>query len=65
MKDTLFNSSRFALVARKYFFESRHTMLLRLVTMFGIMVIVFSLLGLFDTADRYHQMKEAQSEMAI
>jgi len=65
MKDTLFNSSRFALVARKYFFESKHTMLLRLVTMFGIMVIVFSLLGLFDTADRYHQMKEAQSEMAI
>lgn len=52
MKNTLFKSSRFALVAKKYYSENGRTMLLRLVTMFGVMVTVFCIQGLIETGER-------------
>jgi hypothetical protein len=52
MKNTLFKSSRFVLVARKYYNEEGHTMLLRLATLFGIMIFVFCFNGIVETNNR-------------
>lgn len=57
MKNTLFKPSRFALTAKKYYSENGRTMLLRLVTMFGIMVTVLCIQGLIETSEHYYLTK--------
>jgi hypothetical protein len=52
MNDNIFSCSRFKLVFRKYFSENCHTMFLRILTLFGILVIVFALYGWDEAAGR-------------
>jgi hypothetical protein len=61
MNKNIFNSARFNSVVRKYWFENRKTLTLRLATLFGVMLLTFAIWGIGDGYSRHITVQEAKT----